>query len=135
MNAVASNQSSALIEISNPSVKQMKYIGIQFSPDLHGRSIHDPWFIERDNARVNRDAATRTEVSLVESDIMGGTTIRRLIGHRNFTASVQRFVIQRPTKSFLNSNGLVKRRRACRLPIDVNRCFILAASAKTVGQT
>ena len=47
-----------------------------------------------DNARVNRDAATRTEVGLVESDIMGGTTIRRLIGHADFTASVQRFVIQ-----------------------------------------
>ena len=49
---------------------------------------------ERDNARVNRDAATRTEVDLVESDIMGGTTIRRLIGRKDFTASVQRFVIQ-----------------------------------------
>ena len=47
-----------------------------------------------DNACVNRDAATRTVVCLVESDIMGGTTIRRLIGHKDFTASVQRFVIQ-----------------------------------------
>ena len=49
-----------------------------------------------DNARVNRDVATRTEVGSVESDTMGGTTIRRLIGHRDFTASVQRFVIQQP---------------------------------------
>ena len=48
----------------------------------------------RDNARVNRGAATRIEVCLAESDIMGGTTIRRLIGHKDFTASVQRFVIQ-----------------------------------------
>ena len=47
-----------------------------------------------DNARVNRDAATRTVVGLAESDKMGGTTIRRLIGHEDFTASVQRFVIQ-----------------------------------------
>ena len=51
-------------------------------------------FAERNNARVNRDAATRTGVGLVESDIMGGTTIRRLIGHEDFTASVQRFVIR-----------------------------------------
>ena len=51
--------------------------------------------LKADNARVNRDAATRTEVCLVESDIMGGTTIRRLIGHKDFTASVQRFVIHR----------------------------------------
>ncbi|QEG22243.1 hypothetical protein MFFC18_21190 [Mariniblastus fucicola] len=47
-----------------------------------------------DNVRVNRDAATRTEVCLVESDTMGGTTIRQLIGHEDFTASVQRFVIR-----------------------------------------
>ena len=50
--------------------------------------------VKSHNARVNRDAATRTEVGLVESDIMGGTTIRRLIGHKDFTDSVQRFVIQ-----------------------------------------
>ena len=53
-------------------------------------------FPRPDNAGVNRDAATRTEVGLVESDIMGGTTIRRLIGHKDFTASVQRIVIQQP---------------------------------------
>ena len=47
-----------------------------------------------DNACVNRDAATRTVVGLVESDTMGGTTIRRLIGHKDLAASVQRFVIQ-----------------------------------------
>ena len=46
------------------------------------------------NVRVNRDAATRTEVGLVESDTMGGTTIRRLIDPKDLTASVQRFVIQ-----------------------------------------
>ena len=56
-----------------------------------GRIAYKP---RLDNARVNRDAATRTGVGLVESDIMGGTTIRRLIGHKDFTASVQRFVIQ-----------------------------------------
>ena len=34
--------------------------------------------LPQDNDRVNRDAATRTEDGLVESDTMGGTTIRRL---------------------------------------------------------
>ena len=58
-----------------------------------------------DNARVNRDAATRTEVGLVESDIMGGTTIRRLIGQKDYTASVQRFVIQQSSDLDANSIG------------------------------
>ena len=59
----------------------------------------------RDNARVNRDAATRIEVCLVESDIMGGTTIRRLIGQKDYTASVQRFVMQQLSDLDANSIG------------------------------
>ena len=44
---------------------------------------------------------------------MGGTTIRRLIGHNGFTASVQRFVIPQPMVRPSNSIRLTQRSRAC----------------------
>ena len=48
--------------------------------------------IERDNARVNR-ADKKCKLVKLESDTMGGTTIRRLAKRKDVDASVQRFVI------------------------------------------